>query len=250
LQDTSCEDNKVSRFKNILSILLLAVIVFVVSGVSFKAGEEIYFTYKKTVKDSIQKDVPLNSKYRPVVDPVPKSDEASGEAIIEVKESAPTIMIESFSGQVKKMDGPVTEKKMVLPVQKVVAPIARKEKPAASVNREETAPEVQPEAINSAVRPAIKERKPVAKRKVAAANKPETPKQYKIVAGSFSVKANADNLISQLEANHYEPLIVQAETPKGQLYRVTVGSYGSFSLIKTKIGELKKMGCQAFYIVE
>ena len=348
--------------KNVLSILLLAAIVLTVFGVSFKIGETIFFVYKTTVKDSLQKNITQNSKKMPDVAVVPKADEqVDREVKSGVKESAPVKIVESASGQVEKVSNPVMEKNMVQPVQKVVAPVAKEktevkpsverklpqsakeevppssstpipkvtatetqstlilaavanirsepnikskiisklkkgdsvvilsitgdwlnvklssgltgwvfkiltnmvqpvqkvvapvaktERPADASKPEISAPVVKPEAIASKFKPATKAPKPAAEKNAATAKAPRTHKEYKVIAGSFSIKANADSLVSQLKENNYEPMVVLAETPKGQLYRVIVGSYRSLSVTKIKISELKELGFQPFYIVE
>ena len=295
------------KSKNVLSILLLAVIVLTVLGVSFKIGEKIFFVYKTNVKDSLQKNVAQNGKempppvarekteVKPSVErklpqsakegvlqaakeevppspatPVPKVMETEAQSafilvavanirsepnmkskIISKLKKGDRVVILSISDDwlnVKLSSGLTgwvfkILTNMAQPAQKVVPPVAREKtevKPSVERKRpqfakedvlqaakpEETAPAVKPEAIASKVR------------------------KYKVIAGSFSIKANADTLVNQLKENNYEPMVVQAETPKGQFYRVIVGSYSSLSETKIKIGELKKLGFQPFHIVE
>jgi hypothetical protein len=57
--------SRVKYLKSVLSILLLAVIVLTVFGVSFKIGEKIFFVYNPMVKDSLQKNVTQNSEEMP-----------------------------------------------------------------------------------------------------------------------------------------------------------------------------------------
>ena len=64
-REKSGRDNKVKYLKNVLSILLLAVIVLTVFGVSFKIGEGIFFVYKTTVTGPLQENVNQNSKEMP-----------------------------------------------------------------------------------------------------------------------------------------------------------------------------------------
>ena len=325
--------------KNVLLILLLAVIVFTVTGVSFKIGEKIFFVYKTTFKGPLQENVNQNSKEMPGVAVVPKADEPIEEGAVKsgVNESAPIKKVEPASGQGERISSPVMEKNMVQPAQKVVPPVARgKTEAKPSVERQlpqSTKEEVHPSSstpipkvtetetqstlilaavVNIRSEPNIKSKiisklkkgdrvvilsisgdwlnvklssgltgwvfktltnmvqsakkviAPVAKvEKPVAAAEPEvtaptvkptaitsTLREYKVIAGSFSIKANADILMSQLKANNYEPMVVQANTPKGQFYRVIVGSYRSLSETKAKISELKKLGFQPFHIVE
>jgi cell division septation protein DedD len=245
-------DSKYLKYlKNVLFVLLPAVIVLTVFGVSFKIGEKISFVNKTKVKDFLQENVTQNSKELPAVAVVPEADQrVEGEVISGVKESSPVTKVEPASIQVEKVDKPVMEKNMVKPAQNVVAPIAKVEEPAVAVKPEVTAPVVKPAAIASTVKPAVEAPKPVAKQKAADAKKPETLKQYKVIVGSFSIRVNADNLISQLKAKNYEPIVVRTKTSKGQFYRVIVGSYRSFSETKTMMGELTQLGFQPFYIFE
>lgn len=239
--------------KNVFFVLLLAVIGLAVLGVSFKLGEKIFLANKTMFKGVLQENVTPNSKEMPVAAIVPKADESVAGEVKKsgVNGSAPVKKIESASDRIEKVNNPVTvEKNLIQPGQKVVASVAEVEKPAATAKPETTAPAVMPAAIPSTVKPAVEAPKPAAKQKTAAAKASKTLKKYKVIAASFSIRANADSLMSQLKAKNYKPIIVQAETPKGQFYRVIVGSYRSLSKTKTTIGELKKLGFQPFYIVE
>jgi cell division septation protein DedD len=241
--------NKLKYLRNTLFVLLLAVVGLTVIGVSFKVGEKIFFAYKTMDKDSLQGNVTQYSKKIPNV-AVPKTDEpVKGEVKSEVKESAPVKIIESASGQVDKVSDLVIEKNMIQPTPKVVAPVVKTERPGVTAKPGITAQAVKPAAIASTVRPATNAPRAVAKKK-AAAKAPKTHKKYKVIVGSFSIKANADSLSSLLETKNYDPIIVQAMTPKGQLYRVIAGSYRSLRIAKTKMGELKELGFQSFYIFE
>ena len=244
-------DNKSKYLKNVLFVLLLAVIGLTLFGVSFKGGQKIFSFYKTMVKDSLQENVTKNSKEMPNVAADRKADEpVAGEIKSGVKVSVPVKIVEPASDKIEKVINPIMEKNIIQPAKKDEVPMAKAERPAAAAKPKLTVPDVKPAATESIVKPATKEPKPVEKKKAAAAKAPKTHKEYKVIAGSFSIKANADILFGELKANNFEPMIVQAKTPKGQLYRVIVGSYRSLSVAKTKIGELKKLGFQSFIIVE
>lgn len=227
LGDISKEsDDKFSKhLNNVLLVFLLAVIGLAVFGISFKIGEKIFFVNKPRLKYLLQENVPNNSKEIPGMAVIPKADEAvEGEVKSGVKEPDPVKIVEPSSRQVEEGSKPAMEKNMVNPAKKVIAPVAKGEKPVAAAKPPATAP--------------------------AAAKAPETPGEYKVIVGSFSIKANAESLISQLKAKNYESIVVQTKTPKGHLYRVIVGPYSSLGETKTKIGELQKTGFQPFYVVE
>ena len=317
-REKSGRDNKVKYLKNVLSILLLAVIVLTVFGVSFKIGEGIFFVYKTTVTGPLQENVNQNSKempppvarekteVKPFVErklpqsakedvlqaakaevppspsaPVPKvmetetqsafilvavanirsepnmkskiiSKSKKGERVVILSISDDWLNVKLSSGLTGWVFKILTN--MAQPAQKVVPPVAREKtevKPSVERKLPQSAKEdVLQTAKPEEAAPAVEAPKPVAKQKAASAKAPGTVRKYKVIAGSFSIKANADTLVNQLKENNYEPMVVQAETPKGQFYRVIVGSYSSLSETKTKIGELKKLGFQPFYIVE
>jgi len=245
-------DNKLKYHKNVLFVLFLAVIGLTFFWVSFKGGQKIFIVYKTMVKDSVQENVTQNNKEIPNVAVDPKADgPVKGEVKSGVKESVTVKIVEPASGQIEKVNTPVMEKNIVQPTKIDVSPVAKAERSAAVTEPETPVPDVKPAAIASTVKPATKVLKQVAKEKKAAAPKASGKhKEYKVIVGSFSIKANADSLIGQLKVNNYEPMVVQTKTPKGQLYRVIAGSYSSLSETKAKIGELRELGLQPFYIVE
>jgi hypothetical protein len=90
--------------KNGLFVILLAFIGLTVFGVSYKIGEQIFFVYKRVVKDSLPENVTKNSKEIPNVAVVPKADEpVAGEVKSGVKESVPVKIVEPASGQIEKV---------------------------------------------------------------------------------------------------------------------------------------------------
>jgi cell division septation protein DedD len=139
--------------------------------------------------------------------------------------------------------------KMVQSSKMDASPVPKAERPAEASKLEITVPDVKPAVIASTIKPEIKVPKPVVKKAVAL-KATRKYKEYKVIVGSFSIKANADSLVSQLKVNNCESMVVQAKTPKGQLYRVIAGSYSSLRETEAKIDELKELGFQSFYIVE
>lgn len=236
--------------------MLLVVIGLAVLGVSFIIGRQIYSVYKTMVRDASQENVTLqSSKEMPYAAVVPEADKPVEREVEKgVKASAPRTIDDPASSQAEKVGKavmtPAMEENMAQSANKVAAPLAGAEKPAATARPEGAASSVKPAAGDSAVKPAVRRPKPIVKQKTAALKVPKTLKKYKVIAGSFSMTANADALVSQLKALKYEPIIVLAKTPKGKLYRVIVGSYGSLRETKTKMDELQKLGFKSFYIFE
>jgi cell division septation protein DedD len=226
-------DHKVKYLKKALFVLLLAVIGFTVFGASLIIGEKIFLVYQSKDGDSSRNNVAENRMELPAAAViVPK---------VGIPESAPATIVKPASAKIEKGNNTVMLKeKGIQPAPKGEVPVAKAERPEASSAKPKiTAPDVKP-----AVTP-----KPAAK-KIAAAKAPKTHKEYKVMVGSFSTKAKADRLIGQLKAKNYEPIIVQAKTPKGQVYRVLAGSYRSLNVTKTKIGEIKGLGHRPFYVFE
>jgi hypothetical protein len=138
------------------------------------------------------------------------------------------------------------------PAEKVVAPFAGSERPMAATEPKRTAPipDTKPVAIATAVNPVAKAQKPMADNNAVAKKVPGTIREYQVIVGSCLIRANADVLIGELKENNYEPVVILAETPKGQMYRVVVGSYLSSGLAKVKMTELKKLGFHPFVVME
>lgn len=236
--------------KNILFVLLLAVIGLTVIWASFKGGQKLFLVYKTTVKDSLQEEV-VNKSKMPGVAIAPKADGTlEGEVKGGVKESDPEKIVEAASGLNEKIDNPLIEKNIVQPAKMDVAPVPKAERSDAAAKPEMTIPDVKQAAISPTVKPETRVSKPVAKKKTTAPKVAKKHKRYKVIVGSFSIKANADSLASRLIVNHYKPRIVLAKTPKGRLYRVVAGSYRSLGETKAKMGELKELGIQSFLIAE
>jgi cell division protein FtsN len=246
--DDIAEDgnNKFKYLKKILYAVLLGVIGLSLLWGSFKVGQKIFNAYKPEVKDSLQKNV-SNHKEIPNAAIDPKADrQVEQEAKSVITGSVPAKIVEPSSDQTEK-NNPVLEKDIVQRTKIDVTPVPKAESSASAIKTEMGVPDVKPAVIDSTVKADTKVKKPVAKKKAAVA---KTRKKYKVIVGSFSIKANADSLVSQLIVNHYEPIIVWAQTPKGQFYRVIAGSYRSLSEAKDKIGGLEKLGFQPFYIIE
>lgn len=172
--------------------------------------------------------------------PVKKGPPASGlsqEELINLFLGAPM--------KVEKFSKPFAEATVVEPVKKVAVPVVAAEKPVETAKPEVAAPA----AVETVVTPAPKPKKVVAKQKKAikAANK---IKKYRVVAASFSTRANAEDLVDELKVENYEPIVVQAKLPQGQFYRVIVGSYDSLSEARNKIAELRNFNLQPFCILE
>jgi cell division septation protein DedD len=246
--DDIAEDgnNKFKYLKKILYAVLLGVIGLSLLWGSFKVGQKIFMAYKPEVKDSLQKNV-SNHKEIPNAAIDPKADrQVEQEAKSVITGSVPAKIVEPSSDQTEK-NNPVLEKDIVQRTKIDVTPVPKAESSASAIKTEMSVPDVKPAVIDSKVKAETKGQKPVAKKKAAVI---KTRKKYKVIVGSFSIKANADSLVSQLIVNHYEPMIVWAKTPKGQFYRVIAGSYRSLREAKTKIGGLQELGFQPFYIVE
>jgi cell division protein FtsN len=242
-------NNKFKHIKTILYALLLGVIGLSLLWGSFKVGQIIFIAYKPEVKGSLQKNV-SNHEEMPKVAIDPKADrKVEQEAKSVTTGSVPAKIVEPSSDQTEK-NHPALEKDIVQRTKTDVTSVPKAESPAPAVKAEMSVPDVKPAVIDPIVKSETKVPKPVAKKKVAVKKARKKHKEYKVIVGSFSIKANADSLVSQLIVNNYEPVIVWAKTPKGQLYRVFAGSYRSLSEAKAKIGGLEELGFQPFYIVE
>lgn len=248
-EDPEDKGNKSTLLNNLLIGLALAAAGGIVFWASYFVGKKTTVIYRTSVKDSSRENPAQTSKERSARAVVSKGAEPTGgEVKSEPNEPAPATKVDPASAEKEKVINPFIEKEMASPAKKDANPVSKAEVPvAAGLGKSPQA--VKPAAVSPAVKPAIKPPKPAAGQKPDA-KKLKKVKEYKIIAGAFSIKANADSLAGQLKANNYDPLIVQAKTPKGQLYRVIAGSYRSLDVTKTKMGELKKLGVQPFYIVE
>lgn len=65
---------------------------------------------------------------------------------------------------------------------------------------------------------------------------------YRVVAGSFSKKSNADSLVAELKKKGYSPFIATYNS----FYRVVVGSYTNKSNAENMVRELKSKGYSPF----
>jgi len=248
--DDIAEDrnDKFKYIKTVLYALLLVIIGLALLWGSFKMGQKIFMSYKSTAKESLQKNV---ADYReiPKVAIDPKADgPTEREAKSGITESVPFRIGELSPDQLEK-NNTVLEKNTVERTKIDVTPAPKAESPAPATKADMSTPDFKPTVTDSTVKPKATVQKPVAK-KAAVTKEKKKHKQYKVIVGSFSIKANADGLVSQLTAHHYEPMIEWTKTPKGQLYRVIAGSYGSLGEAKAKIDGLEKLGFQSFFIVE
>jgi len=235
------------QYKNILLILLLAVVALTVFGVSFKMGKTIFLTYKTTVRGPSQDNVHQNSKEMPSVAVAPKTDPQVEKVAVKngVNESASTKAVESAVDKVEKVSNTGMKKDMFqLPAEIFVAPAAGVESPAAA-NPDGTTPA----GIASKAQQAMKQPRTVPKQKTTA-KATKKIKEYKVVAASFPTEASVEPVVNQLKAENYKPIVVQAHLAKGRFYRVIVGTYGSLSEAHAEMAELKKLGLQPFCIVK
>lgn len=72
--------------------------------------------------------------------------------------------------------------------------------------------------------------------------KPTPTKLYKVQAGAFSVKSNADKLAAELKAKGHQVYIVKV----GNLYKVQVGAFSIKSNAEELVSLLRRQGYQAF----
>ena len=247
-------NHKLKHAKKVLFVIFLSVMALTVLGVSLILGKKIFSMYKAADKDIVREDVIRNHKEIPNATIFPKADEpAKGaqDGKSGVQGPAPATTVRPVSDPIAKTDHPVLEKKMVQPAPDMMDSPAKPDRPATAVAKPEaTTQAVKPVTTVSTVKPETKAPKPAAKKNAAAVNAPKRHKEYKIIVGSFSIRANADILSNQLKAKNYKPSVVLAETPKGKLYRVIAGSYRSLRVTKAKMAELKKSGFQSFFIIE
>ncbi|ERN53567.1 N-acetylmuramoyl-L-alanine amidase [Alkalihalophilus marmarensis] len=68
---------------------------------------------------------------------------------------------------------------------------------------------------------------------------------YKIQAGAFSDKANADRMVSRLRADGYNPYLYQ----EGGLWKVQVGAFSNRTNAEDLISELARKGYQAAIVL-
>jgi cell division septation protein DedD len=242
-------NNKFKHMKTILYAVLLGVIGLTLLWGSFIVGQKIFMAYKSTAKDSLQKNAATHKEMPKVAIDSKADRQVEQETKSGIAVAVPAKIVEPSSDQTEK-NHPALEKDIVQRTKIDVTPVPKAESPAPAIKAEMTVPDVKPAVIDSTVKPETKVQKPVAKKKAAVTKTRKKHKQYKVIVGSFSTKANADSLVSQLIVNHYEPMIVWAKTPKGQFYRVIAGSYRSLSEAKAKGAGLEKLGFQPFYIVE
>lgn len=237
--------NKQKYLKNVFLGLSLAIIGITILWGGIKLGEIKFFS-EKPVTNSSQANIPQNNRDMARAAVVSEGGEPIARYVKnEVKESDPKMIIGSEPGHAESVRNAVAENKAVQSTPKVIYPVAQTESPDATAKPEITTPAT----IAPTVKPTKKAPKPATKKK-AAARVQKKHKEYKVIVGAFSVKVNAESLMGQLKDNNYEPMIVQAETQKGRLYRVIAGSYRSLSIAKIKMGELKALGFQSFFVVE
>lgn len=239
------------HLRNILLILLLAVVALSVLGLSFKMGEMIFFAYKTAAKDPLPEKFPQNSREISGLPIAPKADKPAEREQVksEVKESSPLKLVEPSPRDVEKVGNTGMKKNMILmPAENFASPAGKAEKPAPPDPKID-APADKPTAVASTVQRATKPPKAAPKQEMAA-KETKKRKEYRVVASSFSTEAGAGHLVDQLKAENYNPVVVQANIPKGQFYRVIVGSYGSLKEAHDEMAELKKLGLQPFCIVE
>lgn len=62
---------------------------------------------------------------------------------------------------------------------------------------------------------------------------------YHVIAGCFSIKENAENLVKDMRSKGFQASIFDH---KGGLYRVSVGDYSTSELAEQKLGEFKSQG--------
>jgi cell division protein FtsN len=253
-------DHHLKHLQNILLILLLAVVALTVFGLSFKMGEVIFSAYKTTTKAPLPENIPQNSKEMSGVAIAPKADKPAEKEEVKsgVNESAPIKLIEPAPREVEKAGNTGMKKNMILmPAENFATPPGKVEKPVAAnpkadapaAHPETTAPAAKPAAVAPTTPPKKEPPKPLPEQK-AAAKTAKKLKDYKVVAGSFSTEAGADQLSERLKAENYKPMIVRADVAAGRFYRVIVGSHGSLREAHVEMAELKKLGLQPFCIVE
>lgn len=209
--------------------------------------------YKTTDQGPSEVKVTQNSRETSGMAVAPKADRPAEkeEAKSGANDPASGKIAEPAPAKVGKPGNPAMEKSMVpqpagnIAVPAPVAEAAKTEKPAAAAKPEAT----EPKANASKVPPAIKMPKPAPEQK-AAAKAAKKPREYKVVAASYSTEAGTGELVNRLKAENYSPTVVRADLPKGRYYRVIVGSHGSLSEAHVEMAELKKLGLQPFCIVE
>jgi cell division septation protein DedD len=212
-------NHTLKHLNQILFVLFLTAVGLAFFGAGLLGGQKIFAAYKAAVKDALQVDA----------SPAP---EAAGSAALAVK---PEIAVPKV--KTNAVDSAVEPK----------ADAARSA--AAAVMAEIPMPNVKAEVTAPAVEPKREGQQQVTK-KAAVQKAPVKRKEYKVIVGSFSAKANADSLIGQLIRHEYEPSIVYAKTPEGPLYRVIAGSYRSLREAKARMGGLEELGFQSFTIAE
>lgn len=250
--DDAIEDrsHKFKYLKKILYALLLIVMGLFVVWMSFKGCQKILTANKTTIDDSLQKNVTNDKEMQNVAIDPKTGGLVEGKGKSGSTESVSVTIVEPSSEQIEKKNNPVMEKSVVQPTKADLTPVPKADRSAANTIPEISVPDVKPEANAVTVKPETKVSKPVAKKKTTARKTASKRKVYKVIVGSFSIKANAVSLTSRLTVNNFKPKIVRAKTPKGQLYRVVAGSYRSLRETKAKIGELEKLGFKSFYLVE
>lgn len=72
--------------------------------------------------------------------------------------------------------------------------------------------------------------------------KVETPKYYRVQAGSFTLKTNADKLLAQLKADGFDAIIKKS----GILYRVQIGAFSNRTNANNLLAQVKAKGYSAF----
>jgi cell division septation protein DedD len=233
--------------KKILLLLLLTASALAVFAASFQIGKMLSLAYRKAAVQGPSR-VEVGQKSRemsgtaaaPAADkPAGREEAGSGAGPASVKELDPA------SGKAGNAGKLPMEAGTVRPAGNSAPPLAGTEKPAAPAKREAAAPAAAAPAAPPAAMPPkpAPEPKPTAK----AAKK---PKEYKVVAASYSTEAGAVQLANRLKTENYNPTVVRTDLPKGRYYRVIVGSHGSLGDAHVEMAALKKLGLEPFCIVE
>ncbi|WP_342433112.1 N-acetylmuramoyl-L-alanine amidase [Neobacillus sp. FSL H8-0543] len=82
-------------------------------------------------------------------------------------------------------------------------------------------------------------------------NPPATGTLYKVIAGSFKGKENADERVIFLRSKGIESFVVTASISGGTWYRVQAGAFASRENANTRVAEIKKSGINdAFLLAE
>lgn len=69
---------------------------------------------------------------------------------------------------------------------------------------------------------------------------------YKVIAGSFRQRENAENRVTELDAKGFESFIATAELSGETWYRVQAGAFSSRENAETRVREIESKGIDAF----